>query len=143
MIFGARKLHCVSKSVTNLFCYNIDIHESVLIIFRRSVTEKVSNRKMFYFRTLPNLCFCTTLRNAEIQKLHLLIQMLYYCIACHTSTSRWLHLLWPPYEIGAIIFLPCGYYLSFYLSIFFISSPNLSGRRLDVYHTSTHGVALV
>ena len=28
------------------------------------------------------------------------------------------------------------------LSIFF-SSPNLSGRRLDVYHTSTHGVALV
>jgi len=27
-------------------------------------------------------------------------------------------------------------------SIFF-SSPNLSSRRLDVYHTSTHGVALV
>ena len=26
---------------------------------------------------------------------------------------------------------------------FFISSPNLSGRRLDVYHTSTHGVALL
>jgi len=32
----------------------------------------------------------------------------------------------------------------FYLSIYlFYSSPNLSGRRLDVYHTSTHGVALV
>ena len=28
-------------------------------------------------------------------------------------------------------------------SIFFLSSPNLSGRRLDVYRTSTHGVALV
>jgi len=26
---------------------------------------------------------------------------------------------------------------------FFFSSPNLSGRRLDVYHTSAHGVALV
>jgi len=26
---------------------------------------------------------------------------------------------------------------------FFLSSPNLSGRRLDVYHTSTHYVALV
>jgi len=38
-----------------------------------------------------------------------------------------------------IIFLPCGF---FYLSFFF-SSPNLSRRRLDVYHTSTHGVALV
>jgi len=32
-----------------------------------------------------------------------------------------------------------------FLSIFFFffSSPNFSGRRLDVYHTSTHGVALV
>ena len=26
---------------------------------------------------------------------------------------------------------------------FFYSSPNLSRRRLDAYHTSTHGVALV
>ena len=33
--------------------------------------------------------------------------------------------------------------LWFLLSSFFISSPNLSGRTLDVYHTSTHGVALV
>jgi len=34
---------------------------------------------------------------------------------------------------------------SFYLSIYllFYSSPNLSGRRLDVYYTLTHGVALV
>ena len=31
--------------------------------------------------------------------------------------------------------------LSFVLSFF--SSPNLSRCRLDVYHTSTHGVALV
>ena len=30
------------------------------------------------------------------------------------------------------------FYLSFYL---FYSSPNLSGRRLDVYHTSTHDVS--
>jgi len=50
--------------------------------------------------------------------------------------------LWPPYVIGqAIIFLPCGFFLS--SSIFSFSLPNLSGRRLDVYHTSTHGVALV
>jgi len=33
---------------------------------------------------------------------------------------------------------------SFFLSaLFLFSSPNLSVRRLDVYHTSTHGVALV
>jgi len=29
-----------------------------------------------------------------------------------------------------------------FIFIFFLSSPNLSGRRLDVYHTSTRGVAL-
>jgi len=28
-------------------------------------------------------------------------------------------------------------------SFFFFSSPNLSSRRLDVYHTSVHGVVLV
>ena len=32
-------------------------------------------------------------------------------------------------------------YLYFFLHLF--SSPNLSGRRLDVYHTLAHGVALV
>ena len=39
----------------------------------------------------------------------------------------------------------CGHYIFvlWLLSSFFYSSPNLSGRRLDVYHTSTHGVALV
>jgi len=37
-----------------------------------------------------------------------------------------------------IVFLPCGF---FYLLSF--SSPNLSGRRVDVYHNSTHGVAFV
>jgi len=35
-----------------------------------------------------------------------------------------------------IIFLPCGFF-------FLFSSPNLSGRRVYVYRTSTHGVALV
>ena len=49
--------------------------------------------------------------------------------------------LWSPYVIGqTIIFLPCDFYL---LSSSFFSLPNLSGWRLDVYHTSTHCVALV
>jgi len=41
-----------------------------------------------------------------------------------------------------IICCSCGYYLlSFFLLLF--PSPILSRRRLDVYHTSTHDVALV
>jgi len=45
--------------------------------------------------------------------------------------------LWSPYGIGqTIIFSSYGFFLS---SIFYLfSSPNLSRRTLDVYHTSTH-----
>jgi len=49
-------------------------------------------------------------------------------------------LLWSPYVIGQTIYI---FMLFLLLLSFFISSPNLSGRRLDVYHTSTHGVAFV
>ena len=44
--------------------------------------------------------------------------------------TRFCMFLCRPYVIGqAIIFLPCGFYLSFfYLLSFFFSSPNLSGR---------------
>ena len=43
---------------------------------------------------------------------------------------------------GPLCFCPV---VSFYLSVSSssFSSPNFSGRRLDVYHTSTHGVVLV
>ena len=78
--------------------------------------------------------------------------------------------LCPPYGIEqAVVFSSCGFFVlsSFFFmaalrsrcghyifvlwfllmapvsSFFLFSSPNLSGRRLDVYHTSTHDVALV
>ena len=41
-----------------------------------------------------------------------------------------------------IIFSSCFFLISFFF-FFFFSSPSLSGRRLDVYHTLAHGVALV
>jgi len=48
-------------------------------------------------------------------------------------------------QITAALRSTCGHYIFalWFLSIFFYSSPNLSGCRLDVYHASTHGVALV
>ena len=60
----------------------------------------------------------------------------YYCLEC--VTVRW---LWSPYVLRqTIIFSSCFFLLL--LSSFF-SSLNLSDRRLDVYHTLAHGVALV
>jgi len=57
--------------------------------------------------------------------------------ACVVINSVIMAALW--YRAGHNIFALC--FLS--SSIFFFHSPNLSGRILDVYHTSTHGVALV
>jgi len=53
--------------------------------------------------------------------------------------------LWSPYGIGRpYIFSCCGlFFILLLLVLLLFSSPNLSRRRLDVCHTSTHGVALV
>jgi len=62
--------------------------------------------------------------------------------ACSRVDATATPLLWPPYGIGqAIVFLSRGFFLLSLLSCYLFSSPNLSGRRLDVYHTPD--VALV
>jgi len=57
-------------------------------------------------------------------------------------SERLLSLLNCIFIMAALLYF-CPVVSIFYLSIYLFSSPNLSGRRLDVYHTSTHGVALV
>jgi len=54
-------LHCVSKNVPPLTCYNLDIHSPIAIIFGRGVTEKVRNETMLCFFTSPVYCFSITL----------------------------------------------------------------------------------
>jgi len=51
--------------------------------------------------------------------------------------------LWSPYVIGQAIHYIFALWFLLSSSFFFFSSPNLSRRRLDVYHTCTHGMALV
>ena len=63
-----------------------------------------------------------------------------YCYPAHCNLIA-LFLMAALHNRCGIIFLPCGFYLSSFFLLF--SSPNLSGRRLGLYHTSTHGVALV
>jgi len=45
-------------------------------------------------------------------------------------------ILWPPSVEDATLYFCLV--VSFFFLVFY-SSPNLSGPRLDVYHTSTHG----
>jgi len=67
----------------------------------------------------------------------------HYIFILFLSSSSFFFLLYgrPPYAIGQTIYIFMLFLLLLLLSFF--SSPNLSGRRLDVYHISAHGVALV
>ena len=60
-------------------------------------------------------------------------------IQASTFIDRCICYLWSPYVIGRRYIFSCCFFFFF----LFLSSPNLRGRRLDVYHTLAHGVALV
>ena len=57
---------------------------------------------------------------------------------CHALINEYLYMVALCNRADDYIFI---LFLSFLL--LFFSSPNLSSRRLDVYHTLAHGVALV
>jgi len=69
-VYLRNELHRVSKNVPPSTCYNLDVHDPIMIIFGGSVTEKVGNQMMLCFPTSPILCFCITMRNqkARIQR---------------------------------------------------------------------------
>jgi len=71
-------------------------------------------------------------------------------VALWNRADHYICILWCFFLPMAALCNRAGHYIfalwfvsSIYLSIFFFPSPNLSGRMLDVYHTLTHGVALV
>jgi len=53
------------KNVPHLTCYNLGIHDRIMIIFGRSVTKKVGNQTMLCFPTLSIYWFCATLQNRK------------------------------------------------------------------------------
>jgi len=55
----------------------------------------------------------------------------------HTQIAR------EQFLMAALCKRACHYIFALWFLLSFFSSPNFSDRRLDVYHTSTHGVALV
>jgi len=75
----------------------------------------------------------TTLINSDVPLIVISVLVTWYCklfvmAALCNRAGHYIFALW---------------FLSFFLLLSFFSSPNLSGCRLDVYHTSTRGVALV
>ena len=82
-------IHCVSKNVPPLACYNFDTHEWILIFFGRNVTDKVRNEKLLYYATLNNLCFCTTWQNGETRKSHFSLNWTALHAQCTCVLSSW------------------------------------------------------
>ena len=98
-----------------------------------------------YFQRLPHLGTITARQSSSERQPNYaaLNRARHLCSAGRPSRWALAHIssLWSPYVIERpYIFSSCFFLL---LLLSFFSSPNLSGRRLDVYHTSTHGVALV
>jgi len=122
------------------------VHQPISIIFCRTVTEKVNNQMMLHFSPRLKVIIMVALWNRTDHYIFILSFVL---------------LLWSPYGIRQTIYIfmlwfvmvaLCNradhniFILFLLLSSFFFlffSLPNLSGRRLDVYHTLAHGVALV
>jgi len=50
---GFQLLHCVSKNVPPLTCYNLYIHGSIATFFGTNVAKKVGNQNVLYFPTSP------------------------------------------------------------------------------------------
>jgi len=76
-------LHCVSKNVPPLICYN------------------------FYCATPNSLCFCTTWQNGEHENRIFFTQMLYQCITRNQLVAAWfLQSFWLTNHTHAIVWLP-------------------------------------
>jgi len=91
----------------------------------------------------------TLIRLPMLQLLHMAFQVSLQKLIRHNIISFYQQshkhndfnsFLWSPYVIGQTIIFSSCFFLS---TSFFISSPNLSSQRLDVYHTSRYGVTLV
>jgi len=64
-------VHCSSKNVTDLACYNFDKHEQSLIVFGTNFTEKIKQSNDTLFSHLTRLVLLHNPANHEQQIMHL------------------------------------------------------------------------
>jgi len=131
------KLHAVYPTV-DIHINLVSRHDAVII----------NRLKIGHSRLMHSYLLFLERTNQHVQNVTLYWQWsIYFWIVPNSGTSGlntsvlllWKTFLWPPCVIGQAIYI----FILWFLLLSFFSSPNLSGWRLDVYHTSTHGVALV
>jgi len=115
--------------------HSMNTRQTNVQVIQSAATHVVSNIKNFKKLSLPDLWLNFFTK-----------WLLNYTVSCYnfdTCERILIFFMAALCNRGAIIFLPRGFFLSIFYLLSFSSSPNLSGHRLDVYHTSTHGMALV
>jgi len=91
------------------------------------------------FDTEPNLHTCGPVRYTRMAELLAVIM----AALCNRADHYIFMLCFVLLLHMAALRSRCGHYIFFlFLLLLFYSSTNLSGRRMDVYHTSTHDVVL-
>jgi len=99
------------------------------------IEQNLLNVKLFMKETTISRLFTVV---TESRNLNMLYKIFQYTVENFTVRARDSFLVALCNRETIYIFM-----LWLVLSSSFFSSPNLSGRRLDVYHTLAHGVALV
>ena len=89
-----------------------------------------------------NLCGCCLMISSKMLPILRFISNSDKAVQCHVFHRSISYYGRPVYQMRTLYFCPVSSSYSFSFFLGFLSSPNLSRRRLDVYHTSTHGVAL-
>ena len=163
-VYRSHNMHSLAQAATctTCQCYYIllIIRTKTLMELYRTAENKLSRLTSHYtfycfdWTTTNTQYLCHPLTNLAHTQCSILISLLIFNFCGHdklgrvsqrsTKANLWRlsvqNLLWPPYVIGGPLYF-CPVVSSIYLSFF--SSPILSGHRVDVYHTFTHGVALV
>jgi len=78
------------KNIPPHVCYNFDIHERILTLFGRNITDKVSNQKTFYY--MPTQTTCASAlpgKSGKHENRIFFTQMLYQCIARIQLVAPW------------------------------------------------------
>ena len=93
------------KNVPQLYCYNFETWEWILIFFGRNVTDRTSNQKHI---TMPPQMTCASALPGKTEKHEncIFTQMLYQCVAWIQSAAWFLQSFWLVTHTHDAVWLP-------------------------------------
>ena len=86
LLLVCKKTTLWPKYDTYVWCYSFDMHQTILIIFGRNVTDRAGSQILVYFPTSPNYCLCTTRGNKKPENCDFLLKQ---CIFCFINKHKY------------------------------------------------------